>query len=271
MAKNGLLKLSEWEMEYIRFGSGAKSLIMLPGLGDGLRTMKGTALPMAMLYRIFAKDYTVYAFSRRSRIPAGYTTRDMARDQKMAMDALKIPKADILGVSMGGMIAQWLAADYPEAVGKLVLTVTAEKNNAIMEDALKLWICQAKAGDHTALMDSNLKKIYSEGYYRRNKWMVPLLGKFTKPKNYDRFLIQAAACLHHNAESVLPTISAQTLVLGGEKDNVLGAESSRVLAERIPDARLKLYSQWGHGLYEEEKTFPATVLTFLQEEKSGEN
>ena len=86
MAKNGVLKLPEWEMEYICFGSGAKTLIMLPGLGDGLRTMKGTALPMAVLYGKFSKDYTVYAFSRRSSIPEGYTTRDMARDQKLAME-----------------------------------------------------------------------------------------------------------------------------------------------------------------------------------------
>ena len=263
MAKNGVLKLPEWEMEYICFGSGAKTLIMLPGLGDGLRTMKGTALPMAALYGKFAKDYTVYAFSRRSSIPEGYTTRDMARDQKLAMDALGIAKADVLGVSMGGMIAQWLAADYPEAVGKLVLVVTAEKTNDIMEGALELWMRQAKAGDHTALMDSNLQKIYSERYYRQNKWIVPLVGKLTKPESYDRFLIQANACLTHNTEAVLSEICAQTLVIGGEKDMVLGAEPSKTIAQRIPNAQLKLYPQWGHGLYEEEKSFNTEVLAFL--------
>lgn len=251
-------------MEYICFGNGAKTLIMLPGLGDGLRTMKGTALPMAALYREFAKDYTVYAFSRRSSIPEGYTTRDMARDQKLAMDALGIAKADVLSVSMGGMIAQWLAADYPEAVGKLVLVVTAEKTNDIMEEALELWMRQAKAGDHTALMDSNLQKIYSERYYRQNKWMVPLVGKLTKPKSYDRFLTQANACLTHNTEAVLSEIRAKTLVIGGEKDMVLGAEPSKTIAQRIPNAQLKLYPQWGHGLYEEEKSFNTEVLAFLQ-------
>ena len=263
MAKNGVLKLPEWEMEYICFGNGTKTLIMLPGLGDGLRTMKGTALPMAALYRKFAKDYTVYAFSRRSSIPEGYTTRDMARDQKLAMDALGIAKADVLGVSMGGMIAQWLAADYPEAVGKLVLVVTAEKTNDIMVEALELWMRQAKAGDHIALMDSNLQKIYSERYYRQNKWIVPLVGKLTKPKSYDRFLTQANACLTHNTEAVLSEIRAQTLVIGGEKDMVLSAEPSKTIAQRIPNAQLKLYPQWGHGLYEEEKTFNAAVLAFL--------
>ena len=120
-AKNDILTIGNSQMEYIRFGTGKKVLIMLPGLGDGLRTMKGTALPFALMYRIFAKDFTVYAFSRLNDLPEGYTTRDMAQDQKEAMDQLGIAKAHIFGVSMGGMIAQHLAADYPEVVDKLVL------------------------------------------------------------------------------------------------------------------------------------------------------
>ena len=170
-----------------------------------------------------------------------------------------------MGVSMGGMIAQWLAADYPEAVGKLVLVVTAQKSNTLMEEALALWIRQAKDGDHTALMDSNLQKIYSERYYRQNRRTVPLIGKLTKPKSYDRFITQANACLTHNTEAVLSEICAQTLVIGGEKDMVLGAEPSKTIAKQIPNAQLKLYPQWGHGLYEEEKSFKAEVLAFLLE------
>ena len=111
-AKNGTLQLSSTTMDYIRFGNGEKNLIILPGLGDGLQTVKGTALPMAFLYRIFAKGYTVYAFSRRNALPDGYTTRDMARDQEAAMEQLGIARADILGVSMGGMIAQHLAINH---------------------------------------------------------------------------------------------------------------------------------------------------------------
>ena len=79
-AKNGTLSIGNTTMDYIRFGTGKRVLIMLPGLGDGLRSVKGTALPMAFMYRAFAKDFTVYAFSRKNELLQGYTTRDMARD-----------------------------------------------------------------------------------------------------------------------------------------------------------------------------------------------
>jgi len=262
-AKNGVLQMHGTQMEYIRFGSGDRTLIMLPGLGDGLRTMKGTALPMALLYRMFAKDFTVYAFSRLAALPQGYTTQDMARDQKDAMDLLGIKKADIFGVSMGGMIAQHLAADYPERVNRLILTVTSPEPNVILTESIKEWITLAERGDHTALMDSNLRRIYSDRYYRNNKWMIPLIGKLTKPKTYERFLVQANACLYHNAADKLPGIHCPTLVIGGEQDMALGADPSRQIAAAIPGAQLKMYEAWGHGVYEEEKEFNAVVLNFL--------
>ena len=263
-AKNGILTFDNATMEYIRFGSGSKKLVMLPGLGDGLRTMKGTALPMAVMYRIFARAYTVYAFSRKDPLPQGYTTRDMARDQKEAMDALGIEQADVLGVSMGGMIAQHLAADYPEKVGKLVLTVTCCRPNPILLESLEEWITQARQGDHRALMDSNLRRIYSQEYYRKNKWMIPLIGKLTKPKSYDRFFVQAEACRTHDASDRLGQIQAPTFVIGGEQDESLGGDASREIAAAIPGAVLKMYGQWGHGLYEEAKDFNETVLAFLK-------
>ena len=252
-------------MDYIRFGSGERVLILLPGLGDGLRTVKGTALPMALLYRKFAKRFTVYAFSRREPLPEGCTTRDMAAHQAEAMEALGIERADILGVSMGGMIAQWLAIDHPQRVGKLILTVTCPEPNPILVESVQEWIELAKKGDHGAFMDSNLRRIYSEGYYRKNRWLTPLVGALTKPKSYDRFFIQAEACLTHDALAELDKIRAKTLVIGGGKDLALGGEASRVLAERISGARLKMYPDWGHGLYEEAGDFNDTVLKYLEE------
>ena len=263
-AKNGTLKIGDTTMDYIRFGSGERILVMLPGLGDGLRSMKGTALPMAFMYRVFTKEFTAYAFSRKNVLPVGYTTRDMARDQAEAMERLGISKADIFGVSMGGMIAQHLAIDYPEKVGKLILTVTSSRPNPILTESIEEWVSCAKRGDHTALMDSNVRRIYSEDYYRKNNWMVPIMGKLTKPKSYDRFFVQADACLTHNAYESLNHIKAPTLVIGGEKDLSLGGDASREIAAAISDAALRMYEQWGHGLYEEAKDFNQVIVDFLE-------
>ena len=252
------------ETDYIRFGTGPRVLVILPGLGDGLRTVRGTALPMAWMYRLFAREFTVYMFSRKSSLPQGHSTRDMARDLKETMDALGISKADVLGVSMGGMIAQWLAIDYPDMVNGLILAVTSPRPNDVLTASLEEWMAQAKNDDHMALMDSNLQKIYSDSYYRKSKPLLPILAKITKPKSYDRFLIQAEACLHHDAFDSLPRITAPTLVIGGEKDLALGCEASREIAVQIPDAQLKLYPQWGHGLYEESPDFNQTVYNFLR-------
>ena len=263
MIKNGKIAIGNTDMDYIRFGRGEKVLILLPGLGDGLTTVKGTAMPTALMYRIFSEEYTLYMFSRKNGLTTGYTTRDMARDQAEAMERLGIEKADVVGVSMGGMIAQHLAIDYPEKVGKLVLTVTSARANPLLTESVEEWIALAKADDAAGFMDSNLRRIYSDEYYQKNKWMAPIVGNLTKPKSYERFFIQAQACLTHDAYGQLHRIQAPTLIIGGEKDIALGADASRELAGVIPGATLRMYEQWGHGLYEEAKDFKQTVLEFL--------
>ena len=145
-----------------------------------------------------------------------------------------------------------------------MLVVTSARPNPILLESLGEWVAHARRGDHAALMDSNLRRIYSEDYYRKNKWMIPLVGKLTKPKSYDRFFVQAEACRGHDAFAALPKITAPTLVMGGERDLSLGGDASREIAARIPGAELKMYTQWGHGLYEEAPDFRKTVLEFLR-------
>ena len=263
--KNGSLSIKGGQMPYIRFGTGKKQLIMLPGLGDGLTSVQGKALPMAWMYRSLAKAYTVWMFSRRRPLPEGASTADMAADLAEAMEQLGIEKADVIGVSMGGMIAQHLAADYPQKVGKLILVVTAHEPNEILTQSVGEWMELAQKGNHTELMRSNLKKIYSEGYCRKNSWMVPLVAALTKPKSYDSFLIQGEACLHHNTADKLARIQVPTLIMGGEQDLALGCEASRQMAQQIPNSKLLVYPQWGHGLYEEEPAFLKEICSFLQD------
>ena len=135
-ARNGCVTIATGEMDYIRFGSGDKVLVMIPGVGDGLRTVKGLALPFALMYRALARDFTVYVFSRRRELAPRITTRAMAEDLHWALEALHLPRAAVVGVSQGGMIAQWLAIDHPEQVEKLVLTVTLARPNQTVREAV---------------------------------------------------------------------------------------------------------------------------------------
>lgn len=264
-AKNKSVKIGNTSMNYAVFGNGEKNLIMIPGLGDGLRSDKKMAHLYALLYGQFTKEYTVYVVSQINDMPDRYSTRKMARDVKEAMGTLGISCADVIGVSLGGMIAQHLAADYPNVVDKLVIVVSAARKNQYIQAVISSWVEMAKRGDYRRLMVDNLKKMYTKAYLEKNKWMMKVAGKAGKPKSYEKFIIMAYACIHHDAYEKLPKIQAKTLVIGGEVDRTVGGKASLELAERIPNARLKMYPQYGHALYEEAKDFNQVVMDFLQE------
>lgn len=85
MLKNGSVEIDNTIMHYVAFGRGNKKLIALPGLSDGLATVKGKALVLSTSFRGFLKEYTVYMFSRKNDMQEGYTIRQMAEDQAKAM------------------------------------------------------------------------------------------------------------------------------------------------------------------------------------------
>lgn len=252
------------EAECILFGSGSRKLVLLPGLGDSLREGNTPALPMAFLYRRLAKQFRVAVICRARPQPEGATTRHMAAELAEILRQLGFDRAAVVGVSMGGMVAQHLAADFPELVEQLVLTVTCGRPNPVLEGSLDHWCAMARQGDHKALMLDNLRRIYTPAYCRKNGWTIPLVARLTRPRSYDQFFVDSAACRSHDAWDRLPEIRVPTLVLGGEEDLCLGAEASRELAARIPDAQLKMYPGLGHGLYEEAPDFQQTILDFLR-------
>ena len=77
-AKNGEISLDSTKMSYAVFGKGSKVLLILPGLSDGLATVRGKAKLLAAPYRMFFEKYTVYMFSRKDDMPESYSIRDMA-------------------------------------------------------------------------------------------------------------------------------------------------------------------------------------------------
>lgn len=262
-AHNGSVRVENSEMDYISFGNGDKNLIMLPGLGDGLSTVKGMALVFSIMYRIYAKKFTVYVFSRKNHLQEGYSTREMAKDHAEAMTVLGISKADILGISQGGMIAQYLAIDYPDLVDKLILAVTSANSNEIIKRVAGVWIEMAKQGNYKDLMIDTAEKSYSEKYLKKYRRIYPFIGKIGKPQSFKRFLIQAASCISHNAYAELNNIVCPTLVIGGDCDKIVGTTAASAIAENINQSELFIYHGLGHGLYEEAKDFNERVLNFL--------
>ncbi len=237
---------------------------MIPGLGDGIKTVKGSAASIAMMYRAYAKDFTVYVFSRKNGLEQGCTTRDMARDQKEAMVQMGISQADIMGVSQGGMIAQYLALDYPELVHKLVLAVTLSRQNETVKNIVTKWVNYAEQDDYKSLMIDIAEKSYTEQYLKKYRRFYPLLTSIGKPKSFERFFIQAEACQQHDAYEELDRIEIPTLVIGADADQVVSGNASKEIAEQIRNSRLIMYEGYGHGSFEEVKTFNRTVIEFLK-------
>ena len=166
-AANGNVSLKNAKMSYASFGHGEKKLVILPGLSDGLATVRGKALLLAPPYRRWLDRFTVYMFSRRDDIPNGFSIRDMARDQAEAIASLGLAKVSVMGVSQGGMIAQYLAADNPKMVEKLVIAVSAPRADDMIRANLDRWMDLAKRGDHRNLMIDTAENSYSDGYLKR--------------------------------------------------------------------------------------------------------
>ena len=181
--------------------------------------------------------------------------------------ALGIADACVIGVSLGGMIAQEIAVCAPDLVKKLVLGVTASRTNDTMRAVVGHWIDLAESGDFGGIVRDMLSVMYSEDYVRRYGWLFSLLAPFAKPKNEVRFLCLAKACLSCDVYDRLDRITSPTLVLGGADDQIVTGAASLEIAERC-GCTVHLYDGLGHAAYEEAADFNARIYDFLQ--KSAE-
>lgn len=261
--KNGCVNVGDTSMYYASFGSGKKILIMLPGLSDGLTTVKGKGKFLVGPYKKYLKDYTIYMFSRKNKMKEDYSISEMADDQVLAMKNLGITKANICGVSQGGMVAQYIAINHPEVVQKLVLAVTTPYCNTVVKDCVSSWIEMAKRNDHKNLMIDTARKMYSKEYMDRHEKLFPILAKFTKPKSYERFYSNAYAILSFDARNLLSNIKAKTLIIAGSDDKTVGNDAKNELKNGILNSELFVYDGFGHGAFEEAKDFYDRIFEFL--------
>lgn len=260
-AQNLTLKIGNTEMDYACFGTGKKPLVMIPGLN--LRGVKGAAVSLALMYRMFAKDYRVYIFDRKTVIPEGYTVEDIAEDTATAMKMLGLANADVFGVSQGGMIAQYLAINHPELVHKLVLGVTLSRTNATVTNVINGWVRMSGNREYDALITDMLSNMYSEAYLKKYRWLLPIMSRISKPKDFSRFIILAKACLTCDTYDKLNLIQCPVLVLGGKQDKIVTGKASEEIAEKL-GCEVHMYDDLGHSAYEEAKDFNSRILAFFK-------
>lgn len=188
----------------------------------------------------------------------------MAADQILAMDRLGIERAGVLGVSQGGLIAQYMAIDHPERIEYMILTVTAPYANQTVKSVVSGWIEMACRDDHAGLMADTAEKMYSDSYLQKYRRMNPLLALFTKPRSYDRFLKNAEAILSFDARSELGKIQCPVLIIAGSTDRIVGSEAAKELNTAVKGSELYVYEGLGHGAFEEAKDFYERVYDFCQ-------
>ncbi len=186
----------------------------------------------------------------RSDVPDGpYSIRQMASDAVAILDAAEVPAAHIVGASMGGMIAQELALRYPDRVLSLVLGCTSSSG------VFARW-------PHFRFRPRGVKWSRA-ARLERELALRPLLYADTTPEqrieedvrlrcecnwSYKGFFNQLVAILRWTSYYRLPRLRVRTLVMHGDQDHLVPVENGRVLASRIPGARLALIRNAGHIL-----------------------
>jgi pimeloyl-ACP methyl ester carboxylesterase len=251
---------------YVRFGEGEDIVLVFSG-------GPGNTLPSGFMIRVFgqfkhlAKSYVIYIMSRKTGLPEGYTTRDMAEDYaELIRDEFDGGPLDVMGMSYGGLIAQHLAADHPELIRRLVIAMSVYR---FSEEGNKLDMRYAELLSEGKKRDAlrSLGAIIEGGRIKKGllKFFMGYIGPllWSDPDNPSDLLVEGKAEMAHNSKNRLAEIKVPTLVIGGDKDYYCPVERLRETAAGIPDARLVLYEGKGHLITGKE--FDEDVFAFLIE------
>jgi pimeloyl-ACP methyl ester carboxylesterase len=241
------VRVGDIEMFYVEAGEGPPLVLIMGFSGDHLAW--GLQLPA------FAARYRVIAFDNRGAgqtdVPdRPYTTRLMAEDTARLMDALGIRRAHVLGVSMGGMIAQELALHAPERVQSLHLGCTLARPDRFLRAVSASWRDIRERLDREATLRAIGPWLFAPLTYNERPDFVELVIQNAlanpHPQTLTGFLRQGEAIQSHDTLERLATIRCPTLVSVGADDILLPPRFSRELTARIPGATLHVMPAAGH-------------------------
>lgn len=253
------------ELEYDLHGAGAPLVLIHGAQGD--RSMFFGIAP------VFAKQFQVLTFdqrgSGRSEKPdMEYSIALLADDTAALMDQVGFSSAHIIGVSMGGMIAQELALRHPRKVRSLVLGCTTPGGPQAVrlggEALAKAYSTQPLSPEERG--KALAEAAFTKGYIEKHPEIIPAMIEARRQRPLDPVALshRMKAAYAHDAYDRLPQIACPTLVITGKDDVLIAWENSRLLAERIPGAKLVLLEPAGHVFWTEQPEQSQTaILSFL--------
>ena len=225
------------------------------GAGDPLLLIMGLGYSLEMWHRTrpaMAKHYRTIVFDNRgagkSEVPAGpYAIAQMAEDAAAVLDAAGVERAHVYGISMGGMIAQELALNHPERVRSLILGCTAcGGSSAVAAAPVVMQTLMARATmTPEEGAEAMVPFIYSAATPRTRIDEDLAIRRRTFPQAAG-YLAQIQAIVAWSAADRIANLRVPALVLHGEADRLVPPENGRILARKIPGARLTLFENASH-------------------------
>ena len=255
--------------------NGTKIFWTEQGAGEPLLLIAGLGAPHNSWRRIlpqFAEKYRVIVFDNRGVGETVFTDEPfsmelMAADAKAVLDAANVESAHILGMSMGGMIAQELALHYPEMTRSLIFTVTNCGGSESVLPKPEVLFTLSGRGIKTPedAFWAMASFIYDAGTPRERleEDLAAREGRFTKPENFMRQL--QAIMAWQGTFTRLSNINAPTLAIGAVNDQLIPCANSKIIADQIPGAKLVELENSSH-IFTTDQTekSAAIILDFLQ-------
>lgn len=260
------LKAHGIDINYRVEGEGEESILLINGLADDLDTW-GYQVPA-----LLAAGYRVVSFDNRgigatSRPIGPYSTAMLAADAKAVADEVGLESYHVMGVSMGGMIAQRFALDYPDGIQSLTLACTYAAPGPFCSRMFRMWADAAQVLGVPFVMRDVTLWAFTLDFFRTRE---AELAEFETGMRYldqpvHAYLAQLAVIQNHDETASLGSLTMPTLVLAGEEDILIPTALSHDLHELIPGSSW-LTTPGGHGcMWEHPDEFNSAFLGFLRE------
>lgn len=266
------VRVSAGMLSYVALGDpSGRTVVALSGLSDGLAPVTDDharqALPQLPAQ---LRSLRFLVFSYRDRLGPVTTTEELATDVADAIEQVCEPPVAVTGHSMGGMVAQHLAATRPDLVERLVLSATTACAGPQLRAVTERWDRLVTAGRWRAFYRDAIDTSFTGSDRVRRRLLLRLGSAPEAEDRVERHLALSAACRGHDSTTVLGDILCPTLVLAGELDPVIPVPSSRALAEAIPDATFEIFPGVGHGFPEQLwRRYIDRLVSFVTAERTG--